>query len=76
MICVLMSRCERVCWRCGGFSSPEWVASPSEESSTQVGSSLVTLNFIMVDGSSGVASVALVCCVEVLMVGEGGEGEV
>ena len=76
VVCVLMSLCDRVCCICDGFSSPECAASPSEESSIQVGSSLVTLNFIMVDGSYGVASVALVCCVGVLMVGEGGGGEV
>ena len=76
MVCVLMSRCDRVCWRCDGFSSPEWAASPSEESSTQVGSSLETLIVLVVGSSSGGSSVMLVCCVEELMVGEGGEGEV
>ena len=76
VVCDLMLRCNRVCCRCDGFSSPECAASPSEESSTQVGSSLVTLSVLVVDSSSCVSSVMLVCCVGVLMVGEGGGGEV
>ena len=76
VVCDLMLRCNRVCCRCGVFSSPECAASPSEESSTQVGSSLETLIVLVVGSSSGGSSVMLVCCVEELMVGEGGEGGV
>ena len=76
VVCDLMLRCNRVCCRCGVFSSPECAASPSEESSTQVVSSRVTLNVRMVAVSSDLSSVELVCCAGVFIVGEGGEGGV
>ena len=55
-MCVLISLCVGCCTKCADCLFPECADSPSEESSTQSVSSLVTANCLGGGGSAGVVA--------------------